>query len=221
MRSSRREGGSRLSLTIPNVCSVCNNEWMSQLEDDTIPILTPMIEGRARQLSAADQCVLFAWAMKTALNFAFWSESNFRYPLSPHLAHDFYAARATREPSDDARVWVTAYEPLGQFAYRYMAALGYGDHPETGRFHQILRVVFIGGHTAFYVRLPDHEDAAGMGWRPPLAHWTELRVGANAGPIRWRRGAIDDANVSETFNRHIHGGIYPGQDDDVWQGLPE
>jgi len=220
LKSSRPRGGSRLSITIPNVCMDCNNGWMHDLEDDTKPILTPMIEGKARGLSVADQRVLFAWAAKTALNFAFSSESSFLWPVPAHLAHDLYAGRVTREPMENARVWVTAYEPLGQFAYRFMAAQGYGNHPTTQRFHQIVRVVFIAGHAAFYVRLPDHEDAQGLGYRAPLPNFTELRVGPDAGPISWRRGSIDDAKVSETFNRHIHGGIYPGQDGDVWKGLP-
>ncbi len=220
MRSGGRKGGSRLSLTIPNVCKDCNTGWMHGLEDDTKPILTPMIEGKARKLSVADQRVLFAWASKTALNFAFWSESSFRSPVPAHLAHDLYARRDTREPTEHVGIWVTAYEPLGQFAYRFMAAQGYGNHPTTGRSHKIVRVVFVAGRAAFYVRLPDHEDAQGLGWRDPLPNFTELRVGSNPGPIRWRKGSIDDAGVSDTFNRHIHGGIYPGQDQDVWNGLP-
>lgn len=129
--SSERRGSSRLSITIPNVCVDCNNGWMKRLEDDTKLILTPMIEGRARRLSVADQRVLFAWAAKTALNFAFWSESGFDWPIPSHLAHELYAGRVTREPMDHVGVWVTAYEPLGQFAYRFMAAQGYGNHPTT------------------------------------------------------------------------------------------
>jgi hypothetical protein len=193
---------------------------MKGLEDETKLILTPMMLGKGRKLSVADQRVLFAWATKTALNFAFWSERSYRFPVARHLAHDLYAGRATRVPVGHVGVWVTAYEPLGQFAFRFMTAQGYGEHPRTGRMHQVVRVVFIAGHAVFYVRLPDHEDSQGLGWRDPLPHLTELRVGPNPGPIRWRRGSVDDANVSQTFNRHIHGGIYPGQDDDSWKGLP-
>jgi hypothetical protein len=207
--SSHRRGGSRLSLTIPSVCEDCNTGWMHDLEDESKPILQPMIEGKALKVPVPAQRVLFAWATKTALNFALFSEPDFRWPVPSHLAHELYAGRATHEPIDHVGVWVTAYEPLGQFAYRFMAARGYGRHPTTGRFHKIVRVVFIAGHVAFYVRLPDHEDAQGMGWRDPLPNLTELRVGPNAGPIKWRRRSIDDANVSETFKS-----AYP------WRHLP-
>jgi hypothetical protein len=57
-----------------------------------------------------------------------------------------------------------------------------------------------------------HEDALGLGW-PNYALVPTLV------PSSWRRGSIDDAKVSETLNRHTHGGIYPGQEGDIWKGL--
>jgi len=72
----------------------------------------------------------------------------------------------------------------------------------------------------FYVRMPDAEDAQGLGWRNPLRQFTRLRVRDDAGPIRWRRGSIGDAGVSAAFNLHVSGGIYPWQDQMTWEGLP-
>jgi hypothetical protein len=37
------------------VCGQCNNGWMSQLESDVKPVLTPLILGQTCQLSAADR----------------------------------------------------------------------------------------------------------------------------------------------------------------------
>jgi hypothetical protein len=218
-----RKGGSRLTLTTKRICEPCNNNWMSQLEDDAIPLLTPVIEGKSRQLSVPEQRVLAAWTTKTALSFVYWSEDNGAYtlPVNPRLAHDLYDSRADRSPVPNVLVWVAAYEPLGQFAYRFNTAQGYGNHPVTGEPHQILRVIFIAGHLVVYVRLADSDVGQWLGWRDPLPHFTELRTGAHPGPVRWRRGSIDDHGVSTSFNRHIHGGIYSGQDADQWIGLEE
>ncbi|MER3424998.1 MAG: hypothetical protein C4293_18980 [Nitrospiraceae bacterium] len=36
---------------VGNVCATCNNGWMSRLEDDLKPILTPMIIGNSISLT--------------------------------------------------------------------------------------------------------------------------------------------------------------------------
>jgi hypothetical protein len=69
------------------------------------------------------------------------------------------------------------------------------------------------------VRLPDSEDGQRLGWRDPLPQFTPLLDLESGHSIPWRKDAIDDSGISETFNLHIHGGIYPGQEDDVWRGL--
>jgi hypothetical protein len=54
---------------------VCNNEWLSVLENDTRAVMEPMIFGPAadeppcRMLTPADQQILATWAVKTALMF--------------------------------------------------------------------------------------------------------------------------------------------------------
>jgi hypothetical protein len=63
---SERKGGGRLSLTIPDVCEGCNGGWMKQLEDDTKPMLLPMIEGKARKLSSGHLLVLSPADMDTS-----------------------------------------------------------------------------------------------------------------------------------------------------------
>jgi hypothetical protein len=52
VEARRRFGHSRLTLTIKRVCRECNNGWMSQLEEAVQPVLTPMIEGRDRELTS-------------------------------------------------------------------------------------------------------------------------------------------------------------------------
>jgi hypothetical protein len=193
---------------------------MKGLEDDVASILTPMMERRQLMLSPRDRQLLCCWATKTALNFAFWSREAYTLPIPENLAHDLYAGRLERTPVPYVQVWVASYMPLGQFAYRLMTAQGYGHHPETGQLHSVLRVVFVAGHAVFYVRLPDSPEAQLLGWRDPLPQFTPLHE-AGDGAISWLKDPLDDAGISEVFNRHIHAGIYPGQEHDVWRGLDE
>lgn len=64
----------RLSLAINRVCARCNNEWMSQLEAETQPILTPLIKGRHRTLWTDHQEILTAWLLKTCMVFEFTAD---------------------------------------------------------------------------------------------------------------------------------------------------
>jgi len=53
--------------TVRAVCSNCNLGWMADLEAVAKPILTPMIHGRRTRLTTADQRIVSAWALKTAV----------------------------------------------------------------------------------------------------------------------------------------------------------
>jgi hypothetical protein len=48
------------------VCGDCNHGWMSRIEEAARPVLTPMIEGRATDLSEQDQLTIVSWLTKTA-----------------------------------------------------------------------------------------------------------------------------------------------------------
>jgi hypothetical protein len=50
-----------------DVCEVCNNGWMSGLEDQVRPILGPMLRDQPRVLTAPEQMTLATWATKTML----------------------------------------------------------------------------------------------------------------------------------------------------------
>lgn len=49
------------------VCQDCNNGWMSDLENETKPILSPMVADLALHLTEHDQNVLTRWTVKTAM----------------------------------------------------------------------------------------------------------------------------------------------------------
>lgn len=54
---------------VKSVCSHCNNGWMSRLEDEVKPILTPMILGNAVTLTAKQQERITTWMTKCAMVF--------------------------------------------------------------------------------------------------------------------------------------------------------
>jgi hypothetical protein len=56
----------RISEVVATVCRACNNGWMSQLETQSKPLLTPlMMDAAAITLASADAITLAVWAAKT------------------------------------------------------------------------------------------------------------------------------------------------------------
>src|SRR4051812_20705575 len=47
-------------------CEQCNNGWMSVLENEVKPVLTPMMRNEPVNLDRHDMDVLATWAVKTA-----------------------------------------------------------------------------------------------------------------------------------------------------------
>src|SRR5207249_4087328 len=73
--------------TVTSVCVRCNTGWMSDLEDDTKPILSPLIyprEKRDVRLTPDEQIILAAWLWKIAI-------------LHADLSPEKYFTRAERE----------------------------------------------------------------------------------------------------------------------------
>jgi hypothetical protein len=91
-----------LEITAP-VCTRCNNRWLSVLETDVQPILAPMIRGEERTLSANEQRLLAAWAVKTAMMLDLTSPT----PVIP--VGFFQHVRQTREALPSNVVWVGGY----------------------------------------------------------------------------------------------------------------
>ncbi len=96
----------KFDLTAKTVCAKCNHKWMSDLETQASPLLVPMIEGKARDLSVEQQALLSGWVAKTALT---WDQSqppNRRlFPLE--LCRALYKHRL---PPPGSRVRLARYE---------------------------------------------------------------------------------------------------------------
>jgi hypothetical protein len=63
----RTSGGRPTLEYTTKVCERCNNEWMNRIDENAMPFLTPMIEGRPVVLDADAQATIAVWAMKVVV----------------------------------------------------------------------------------------------------------------------------------------------------------
>ena len=82
-------------LTVKILCHPCNHDRLGLIEDETAPILKPLIAGRQRLLSRANVAAIALWATKTAMVFEFTGDQR-RPP--------FYTADERRALSLDRRI---------------------------------------------------------------------------------------------------------------------
>jgi hypothetical protein len=83
-------------------CRVCNEGWMSQLEDRAKPILKPMIQGEPTRLELHKLTVISFWALKTGLMLDRCSEAR-RQNIPAGEFVELYGAQSVL-PS--AHVWI-------------------------------------------------------------------------------------------------------------------
>jgi hypothetical protein len=102
--SRRQRQGQAGSRKVKVVCKGCNTGWLSTMEEATKPILSPLVQGTAGMLKAAEQRALAAWIAKTTMT------SEFLEPKQTSIRQaereDF---RLRREPGDHWRIWIAYY----------------------------------------------------------------------------------------------------------------
>lgn len=95
-----------LARTARVVCASCNNGWMSAIETRAANVLTPMLQGRAKQLTGDDCASLARWAFKTSYVVdAAGLGSSSQFPSRER--HEF--RRRAGEPLEDSAVWLTSW----------------------------------------------------------------------------------------------------------------
>ena len=57
----------RPEIVVKAVCEPCNGGWMSELEQETMPILEPLVRGDSARLDVGSQVTLARWAAKVAV----------------------------------------------------------------------------------------------------------------------------------------------------------
>lgn len=96
-------------LRFKEVCATCNNEWMSDLESESIPIMTPMIRGEAITLNIKQQITVGAWATKCAMLFDAHDPGE-----TFHDRLDCLHFRKSLTPSlDSTNIWLGRYNTSG------------------------------------------------------------------------------------------------------------
>jgi hypothetical protein len=98
----RRSASGPFDIIVRDVCEVCNNGWMCQLEEQVKPVLTPMLLDERCILTLPEQHLLATWATKTALTMEGANIGGKRHtPESEyHWFHDHVA------PLPNAHVWL-------------------------------------------------------------------------------------------------------------------
>lgn len=88
-------------------CELCNNRFLSVLEQDVSPVLELMLLGEERVLNRAQQLLLATWAVKTALMFDASTGKDAVIPMGYY--REFAQLRA---PLPSTQVWLGAYSGI-------------------------------------------------------------------------------------------------------------
>lgn len=170
-----------VNITAP-ICRKCNNRWLSVLENDVKPLLTPLVRGDECCLEQTEQKLLATWALKTAMMLDLASGS----PVIP--TGFFHSLRQRRDPLESKFVWIAAY--IGSthaiWAEHRPLHVGIGDDESANGFvttFTVFRVVFqvvghftIGGMTLNDDRI--YRDALSQIWpiRSQTIDWPPRRL---------------------------------------------
>lgn len=112
-------------------CQKCNNEWMSQLENEAKPLIAPMINGHQVRLSDQQQLTVARWGAMKAIVF----DGDYRNGTGGMCS---VAARQAvfelRQPPTDCVVTLASYERPGHFfvVMPFGQGTGQAGQPLTG-----------------------------------------------------------------------------------------
>lgn len=96
-------------LQFKEVCIQCNNEWMSDLENAAIPVMTPLIRGKAMTLNTGQQTTIGAWATKCAMLFDAHDAGDVFYDRLDRL----HFRRSLTPPLNSTGIWLGRYNTTG------------------------------------------------------------------------------------------------------------
>lgn len=99
--------GSVQSGRVRRVCLSCNTGWMSKLQEDTKPILLPLILGQNSLLTRKSQSTLSAWIAMLTMVAEFLDKTGTRIAISPN-DRLFLRTKLTAPPS--MKIWIGYYE---------------------------------------------------------------------------------------------------------------
>ncbi len=88
---------------LKGVCTTCNNGWMSELETEVKPILSPIVQDLSIQLEIEDQKKLALWAFKTAIVLEGTKERSMKRYFESGLGP---ALRTSRDILGRTMIWI-------------------------------------------------------------------------------------------------------------------
>jgi hypothetical protein len=95
----------------------CNNGWMSDLEGDAQPILTPLIRGETATLDEAEQQLVAFWSIKTAMMLEFLHPLRLRSIPAAHYEYVYQR----RKPPPKTRISLRAHDGREVIRTRHLA----------------------------------------------------------------------------------------------------
>lgn len=112
---AHRRPGVPFDQTVKDFCRACNEGWMSALEQEVEPILTPLIRDQPRTLDAIQQERIAVWATKTVLAFG---------PTTPGgvtvASRELYGWFGRKQlPLPGSLVWLARYTGTEQWPISY------------------------------------------------------------------------------------------------------
>jgi len=97
-----------LNLKPKVLCEPCNTDWGSKLEDRVGPILTPMIRGDAKTLTASEMELVSAWFVLKVMVSEYLVPAGIRVRRFFELDQGRHL-RATLQPPEGIRIWIGRY----------------------------------------------------------------------------------------------------------------
>ena len=153
-------------LRIRTVCETCNNGWMSELEEDVIPVLRPLLLDLSIPLSSEQQSLLATWVMKTGMVL----DSIYKH-VHFYQKDERKNLRQSRTVPDGTAIWIGRFFGNGKHAGLSDFAL---DSPPHLKVANGCVITFVLGHVIFQV----------LSVRP-RPDYKELQLHAPFRPGRW------------------------------------
>jgi hypothetical protein len=103
IHDEQTKAGSGFAVRPRVVCRACNNGWMSQLEEQVRPLLTPLVRGVPTALTADDGALIAAWCMKTAIVGQYVGE-----PVTTRTQR--LQCKESLKPVPRTKIWIGRYD---------------------------------------------------------------------------------------------------------------
>lgn len=197
---SERVSGNRnyhsklLSTTVRTVCASCNNEWLSRLEQNSMPLLCDMIRGTGRKLDTADQELLSLWCVKTGLILESISSPS---KISPEHGSLIFSRR---RPVDYSHIWLASCAETEPVMSNFLQPLS----PEIKgkKFSAYLQTFRIGLFTAQILWSESRQAVDSVADRQDSLDYTHIWPACND-IAEWPKSRIATFAENEIFARRI------------------